>query len=75
MTFKQNGRILTLVCPELPATYDVYKDRYSTQIAPVGTHTKKEYEWKEKFYEDFFVFIDNHVNNAEENKHREEDDS
>ena len=30
---EENGRYLTLICPELPASYDIIKDKWSTDVA------------------------------------------
>ena len=49
----QNGRLLNLECPELPQTRDMIMDRWSTNIAKVGTHTQAEYEWKRELYNSF----------------------
>lgn len=43
----EGGRLLSLVCPELPGTRDMFMDRWSTNLAQSGKHTKVEYEWKQ----------------------------
>lgn len=38
--------VLHVVFPELPERFDMYIDRWSTNIARAGTFTSEEYTWK-----------------------------
>ena len=45
-----NGRLLTLVFPELPSYRDMLIDRWSKNLADGNTKTKDEYSWKMEYY-------------------------
>ena len=43
---EDQDRKLEIVFPELPQRRDMLIDRWSIDLAPAGTYTKKEYDWK-----------------------------
>lgn len=49
--FNKNRNVLHVVFPELPERFDMYVDKWSTDIARSGTFTAEEYNWKNWIYQ------------------------